>query len=109
MKEIRSLGNKINYLLKEKNIKIKELASVLHQPIEDVYMGLAGRKFFSYEQLELIADKLQVNVDELFKEAPRDDCIYSMDCMNDFSESDNQEKIMDIIYDFLDVYDSVNS
>ena len=37
------------------------------------------------------------------------DYSYAIDCMKSFSKESNREKVLDLIYDYLDVLDSVNS
>ena len=109
MKEIRSLGNTIGYLSSQNGVTVEDLSHVLNRPVDEIKRSLAGRSIFSYQQLEKIADKLQVKVDDLFTEMPQNDLVCNMDCMNAFVNPDHREEIIDMIYDYLDVYDHVYS
>lgn len=108
MKDIRAVGNKIKCICENKGVSTKELSDLLECSVLDVQMSLLGRKIFSYQQLEKIAQKLCVSIDEIINVKTDNYYMYGMDCMNDFTKSENREQILDLIYDYLDVYDSVN-
>ena len=107
MKDYRALGNAIKYYADQNSVSIEDLASILNQSVENVKMGLAGRKLFSYQQIEAMAQKINVPVANFFNPDNIDHSAYTMDCMNCFTHEKNKEKILDIIYDYLDVYDAV--
>lgn len=109
MEDIRSLGNKIRQIAIEHNISEKNLADCLKLTISDMNMGLAGRKYFSYPQLEKIAECFDVPVEILFNSKNEEKYAYSIDFMNKFTNNKNLEDVLDIIYDYLDVLDSVNN
>ena len=109
MKACRNLGNTIQYLLEKKGITAEKMAAILNCSIEDLKMGLAGRKIFSFIQLEQIANELGISVGDLLSSKQNEYYVYAMDCMNEFSNEKYREEILDIIYDYLDVYDSVHN
>ena len=108
MKNIRNLGNRIKYVCDEKGVSHDKLSELLNCSVSDIRMSLFGRKFFSYQQIEKIADLLGISVDALLVESLQLQASYAMDCMNEFTHPENCEMILDLIYDYLDVYESVN-
>lgn len=107
MRDIRNLGNIIRQIMIKKEISDVELANCLNLSQQDINLGLAGRKFFSYPQLEKIAEFIDVPVDTFFDSENGEKYAYSIDFMNKFTHEDNLENVLDIIYDYLDVLDSV--
>lgn len=108
MEELRDLGNRIKYIADEKGISVNEISNKTGQPLEQIYFGLTGRKMFSFPQLEEISDVLGVSVDAFF-DSESDKSLWYVDCMNEFTKKENRENILDIIYDYLDVLDSVKN
>lgn len=109
MRSIRVIGNTIKKIAKEKNVPVSVLAESIECDENKFALGLAGRSMFSFPQLELIANKLGITIDLL---VPGDEDSYNaayVDCMNTFSNIDNMDKILDIVYDYLDVLDEVES
>lgn len=108
MRELRFLGNKIRELAEKRNISAENIAKLLDRPVTQIRMGLSGRAMFSYSQLEMIADYLQVSISVLLSKDQIDYSLNSVDCMNNFTNDKNREDILDLIYDYLDIRDSVN-
>ena len=69
---------------------------------------IKGRLLCSFQQLNTLASVLDMPVDSLLE---GDQQYYEQNvvhCMNHFTASGNREKILDIIYDYLDVCDAVS-
>ncbi len=109
MKEVRIIGNNIKYFSKKMGITEESLSVLLCQSIEDVRMILAGRKIISFPQLEALSIKFHIPVERLMEEKDSVDCTYAIDCMNCFAKETNRESVLDLIYDYLDVLDSVHN
>lgn len=109
MRKIRVIGNTIKRIAEEKKITIKDLAEHTGCSIEKTNMGLCGRSVFSFEQLEQIATFMKVDLNEII---PGDEELYNasyVDCMNSFSDVNNMDTVLDIVYDYLDVLDAVKN
>ena len=109
MRDVRVLGNKIRGLAKENGVDENKIADCIKISQHDVNMGMVGRKIFSYPQLEKIAQCLNVPMSLLLDSDNTEKYTYPIDFMNEFSNEDNLETVLDIIYDYLDVLDSINS
>lgn len=109
MKEVRTIGNNIKVFSEKKGVSEERLSTLLCQPLEEVRMVLAGRKILSFPKLEILSKEFQIPVENLMEEKVGTDYSYAIDCMKSFSKESNREKVLDLIYDYLDVLDSVNS
>ena len=108
MKDVRNLGNRIKYVCDEKGVSYEKLSELLNCSVSDILMSLSGRKLFSYHQIEKIADLLNTSADTLLDDGQQPQASYAMDCINGFTDPENCEMVLDLIYDYLDVYESVN-
>lgn len=109
MREIRTIGNNIKIISLEKGVSEEQLSVLLSQSIKDIRMIFAGRKILSFPMLELLSKAFKIPVETLLEEKNGADYNYAIDCMNNFTDESNREKVLDLIYDYLDVLDSVNS
>ena len=109
MKNVREIGYRIRSLMEERKLSVEDLANNLEKPADEVNMALFGRRFFSFPQLEKISDFLNVPVDRFFEHGQNISLGDSVDCMNRFTDKENCEEVLDLIYDYLDVYDSIKS
>lgn len=107
MKDMRVIGATIREMANAHGVAIGELADVMGCKESQVEMGLAGRGIFSYIQLKKLANFFQESIDKI---VDGDEAYYSahiVDCMVPFSNGDNREMILDLIYDYLDILDCV--
>ena len=108
MKEARTIGNNIRYWSELKGFSEERLSDLLCQSIEEVRMVLAGRRLLSFPKIEILSKELQIPVEQLLESNNTVDYSYAIDCMNGFTKESNREFVLDLIYDYLDVLDSVN-
>lgn len=108
MRDIRIVGDRIKNSADSKGVSIKSISDGLGISENMVELGLAGRIMFSYHQLQKLADILDVPITDLINTSKSDYSMYAIDCMNDFSKQENREDILDMIYDYLDVVDSLS-
>lgn len=101
MKKMRILGDMIQKLVQEKEKTSDDISKILGCNIEQVEDIYKGRLFLSFSQLEKLAEYLGVTVDILLK---GDIAHYEktvVHCVGEFKNSENREKILDIIDDYL--------
>lgn len=108
MKKMRLIGSTIKSVAADHEISLDELGKAIGCDRQQMDAVILGRKICSFDQIRKIADKCEVPVKKILD---GDEAYYNQNivhCMNDFQNEENREDILDIIYDYLDVYDSVN-
>lgn len=109
MKDMRMLGNMVHKLSDEKGFSAKAIADKINSSEKKVWAFYKGRAIPSFDQLSILAELFHVSIDELLS---GDAAHYNesvVHCMNDFSNTNNREMILDIIDDYFDVYNAVVS
>lgn len=109
MREARMVGKAIKKLTEKKGIGPEQLSQLLSLPVEIINMGLAGRQLFSFDQLEQISNYCDISMDLILDVDSPGCSAYAIDCMNDFTNINNCEDVLDLIYDYLDILDCVNN
>ena len=107
MQQARMLGYRVQKIADSCNVSPLELSEVIGCNEIQMKSFLKGRAYISFEQLSLLADKLQIEVPSLLL---GDDEGYNkaiVHCMNDFDDPNNRETILDIIDEYMDILDSV--
>lgn len=94
MKQARRLGNYVEELSIKNNITPIQLSELLNCSEHFIQRFFKGRALLTFPQMRLLADTFGVTVSDLL-----DDSNYSYD--------DNREKILDIIDDYMDLYEAV--
>lgn len=94
MKQARRLGSYVKELSIKNNITPIQLSELLNCPEHFIQRFFKGRAFLSYPKMKLLADTLGTTVGDLL-----DDGNYSYD--------ENREMILDIIDDYMDLYEAV--
>lgn len=108
MQQARMLGYRVQKIANSCNVSPLELSKVIKCSEIQMKSFFKGRTFISFEQLSLIAQKLNVDISALLT---GDDEGYNssvVHCMNDFDDPNNRETILDIIDEYMDVLDSVS-
>lgn len=109
MRGARMTGNFIMSLAENNNVSSEELSERLScsvQQVEDLY---AGRYILPFWKMESLSELFGVSVSQLLDGDPDGYNANAVHCMKDFSDSDNREKILDIIDDYLDIREALNS
>jgi len=109
MKDVRTIGNNIKYWSELRGFSEEKLSVLLCRPVEEIRMVLAGRRLVSFPMLETLANEFHISVDKLLETNGVASYSYAIDCMNGFTKESNRELVLDLIYDYLDVLDSINS
>lgn len=89
------LGNYIRQKMEERNISASSIASLLGCSETDVERFLCGRALASYSQMQRLAEYLGLSVSDLLQNASR----LEMDA--------SKEKVLRLIWDYMDVRDAV--
>ena len=107
MQQSRMLGNYVQQLAKEKNLSDSDLRNILNCNEEQLQNFVKGRAYATYQQISLLATKLGVTVKQLLA---GDENSYNetvVHCMNKFNDTSKREFILDLIDNYIDIYDSV--
>lgn len=106
MKEARMLGFRVSEYAKERNVSPTELSSVVGCTETQFKAFLKGRVFLSFEQLSLIAKRLNVDVSSLLSEKEEDYYKNAERCTGKFADNQNRELILDIVDEYMDLIDA---
>lgn len=107
MKKARMFGNYAEYLVKQRGIDVLRLSKVLSCTETQVQAFFKGRAFPSYNQLSILAKALGTTPEKLMS---GDESLYNetvVHCHGAISNPENREKILDMIDDYMDVYNAV--
>ena len=107
MKQMRMLGNYVEHLAKRNNVTAIYLASVLNCSEIHIQRFFKGRAFLTFPQLGVIADMFNVPVSNLLEGDEESYKKNVVNCNQEFDNDDNREMILDIIDDYMDLYEAV--
>ena len=96
MQNARMLGNYVAHLADKKGLSFSDLGEVLGS-------------YASFSQISALAKLLGAPVQDLLRGDAEQYNKTVVDCMNDFQDPANREKILDLIDDYIDVVDAVSS
>lgn len=105
MKKARMLGSYAGHLAKKRGISVSHLSQLLS--CTETQAFFKGRAFPSYNQLSTLAKALGTTPKRLME---GDEQVYNetvVHCHGTFSNSDNREKILDTIDDYMDIHNAV--
>ncbi|MFI3170247.1 MAG: helix-turn-helix transcriptional regulator [Faecalibacterium sp.] len=108
MRNARIMGNFIEKKANELSLSHADLSGLLGCSTAQVQALFKGQVLTSYNQLTVLAEKFQVSVETLIKGDPAHYESTVVHCMNTFDNPENREKILDIIDQYLDVYNAVS-
>lgn len=95
MPNARMLGAYIKQQMEEQNVSAFSIASLLGCQEVEVERLLCGRVLATYPQMKQIAEYLGISVHELLRNASQ------------LEEDNSKKKVLDIIWDYMDVRDAV--
>ena len=104
---LRSFGYNIETIAKKKNVDINAIADVCRLSINDVRRVFEGRLVLTPIQVSAIASILGCSIDQLLS-TPKGFVSYG-ECMGEFKSPENEEKILNIIDDYIDLKESINN
>ena len=108
MKKARMLGNYAEYLADQHGLDVSHLSALLSCTENQIQAFYKGRSFPSFSQLSKLSKALDTTPSVLLAGNEK---IYNetgVHCMNSFDNPENREKILDIIDDYMDIYNAVN-
>ncbi len=106
MRNMRVIGATIRKALEDKCVSREQLAKEAKISANDLEMVIYGRKILSFSQLSKIADYLDIKIDLLIEGDINYYTNTVVDCMNGFENEENREKILDLVYDYMDLLDA---
>lgn len=107
MQKARMLGNYAQEVAKSKELSPADVGLRIGCTEHQVLMFYKGRSFLSFPQMSSLADVLGVSVDEMLRGNEEQYNATVVNCMGDFDDVRNREKILDIIDNYVDLLDSV--
>lgn len=108
MQQARMIGYRVQKYADSKQLSLLDLGAILECDVKQTKAFLKGRSFASFEQLVRLAQKLEISVSDLLTGDEEDYNNHVVHCMNGFQDNENREKILDIIDEYMDVFDSVS-
>lgn len=108
MDKARMLGHNIALIMKEKNIDANHLAEQTGFKSVELIKMLDARIVLMPKVIEKVAAALKVNPSEFFKKRESNEYKCFAECMTDFDNPDNMDKILDIIDAYCDLKEVLN-
>ena len=108
MQSARMFGNYVNFLAQENCLSLSDLSRALGCSDFQVEMLLKGRAYASFAQVSKLAELFHTTVEKLLLGDPQQYNATVVHCMNDFQDTNNREKILDFIDDYVDVVNAVD-
>lgn len=102
---LRLLGNNIKCMADEIKLDAKELASACGLSLSDIHRVFEGRLVLTPIQISAVANTLHCSINQLLVR-PEGFVSYG-ECMGDFKNPENEDKILNIIDDYIDLRESV--
>lgn len=109
MQRARMLGNYVQQLISERGLSTDALGHMLGCQEHQIKSFLKGRSFATFEQMSILAKELNTSIAELLEGNEEHYNATVVHCMNQFQDTANREKILDIIDDYMDIVDAVDT
>ncbi|MCM1234000.1 MAG: helix-turn-helix domain-containing protein [Ruminococcus flavefaciens] len=107
MQKARMLGNYLQQLAEERGMTVAGLGTLLGCSKPQICALFAGRRFLTFDQLSTLADTFHVSVETLLAGDPVHYNNTVTHNMNRFEDTGKREQILDIIDDYMDVFDAL--
>ena len=107
MKAARMLGSYVEALAKKNNITSTQLAEKLGRTEKHMQMFFKGKAYLSFPQMKVLAETFNVSISDLLAGDKDSYKANFVNCRHEFDNDDNREKILDIIDDYIDLFDAV--
>lgn len=105
MKQSRMIGSYVEYLVKQKGLSNAKFAEYIGCDEYQLERFFKGRVFPSFSQISKMAKLCDISVYDILK---GDEEVYKNILSDTFDNPANKEKILDIIYDYIDVIEAIN-
>lgn len=107
MQNARMLGNYVQKVADSKKCSPTDVGHIIGCTEHQVLTFYKGRSFLSFSQMSRLADVFEMSVGDLLKGDEEHYNATVVDCMGEFDDVMNREKILDIIDNYVDLLDSV--
>lgn len=108
MQKARMLGNYLRQLVEERGMTAAGLGTLLGCSERQICALFAGRRFLTFDQLSTLANTFSVPVEKLLAGDPVHYNKTVTHNMNRFEDTGKREQILDIIDDYMDVFDALH-
>ena len=109
MQQARMLGNYVEHLAGKKGMSLSDLSHILGCTEKQVYSFIKGRAVASFNQIHDLASALDISEEELLTGDATSYNESVVHCMNEFDDSKNREYILDLIDQYIDIFDAVHN
>ena len=103
MREARIIGTTIEDICKDKNIPVSTLSNALKCSEYQIHSMLKGLLYASFDQLMIIANILNVPLEDIICDGTRQHNRTEAHCIDGFKDIANREFILDLIADYIDI------
>jgi hypothetical protein len=104
---LRVIGYNIKEIAEKNNINIKTIADSCGLSINDIQRVMDGRLVLTPQQFITIAKTIGCDSNVLF--ILPDGFVAYGECVGNFRDHDNEEKILNIIDDYIDIVESITN
>lgn len=108
MLDYRILGQNISLQMKKAELTEQKLAENLKCSVMDIYKILEGNIILSINEIRKIADIFSVEVDKIITPCVEQDYKQLLNCMGDYEDPTNKNKILDFIDLYVQLETTVN-
>ena len=102
----RRIGNNIYTSMKDNKISSEILAERMEYSIKDVWSIIEGKVMLPPSELEKIAGVLNTTKERLIDDQS-DRLVPNLEFMHDFSNPDNLDKGIDLMDEYVEIYETV--
>ncbi len=99
----RKIGYNISLLLRDQGKATKDLCDHLNFAQSDINKLLNGRLGFNPQLLNKLSEFFSVPVTEILRVRSNDEYAQFVQCMSEFSDKENCDRILDIIDTYIDL------
>lgn len=103
--ELRRLGYNIEKASQRKYNTIEDFAKAVNLSLRDVHRLFEGRLVLSPFQLKAISEKVDISLKELLDVSGKYNLV---ECMGSFKDKRNEDKVLDLIDDYIDLMEAIS-
>lgn len=106
MQQARMIGNYVKHIAIAKSISNERLCKLIGCEEHQLQSFFKGRSILSFSQISAIASEFGITVSQILAGDTDSYNKTVVHCMNGFDHDTNREKILDIIDNYMDIYDA---
>ncbi len=107
MRQARMIGNYVEQVAESKAVTKAHLSEVIGCKEHQVQSFFKGRSILTFPQISAVAEELGLTVSQILSGDEKHYNETVVHCMNGFDNEQNREKILDIIDEYMDIFDAV--